>query len=367
MRKAWLHAQNRPGVSLVLVAVGMTAILGFGALAVDVGMIATAKAQAQRAAEAGALAGAAVVQAATVFTTADSTRAVLTADTFAERNWMLNSLVGQPGDSVQAELISALSRMRVTVTRQAIGLGFARALGFPTKRITARAAAAVMTAPASSCVQQFAVPDSAPYTPPDSGAIIHKIWEQQSDTLTIIGFNGDPPGVGNLEIGPQLNCSSGRIAINSNVPGKPGNTVTGPTRDGMISILCYDILNGITPLRYTPGVGFTRGGIPEPNWRSDARVANVVVYQPIPGGLTPGTNTLTVTGFINIFFEYEDVTNGKNVTRIDGTSIWDCNHNGGSNLVVYGRIFVAKGVGSGSTSSICDPTKAIPCVLKLVE
>ncbi len=367
MRKPWLHAQNRPGVSLVLVAVGMVALLGFGALAVDVGMIATAKAQAQRAAEAGALAGASILQASTVYTTAVHDSAVATATTYAQRNWMLNSLVGQPGDDVQAEVIPALSRVRVTVTREAIGLGFARALGFPTKRITARAAAAVMTAPASSCIQQFAVPDSAPWTPPDSGAIIHRIWEQQSDTLTIIGFFGSPPGVGHLLIGPGCPSAGQIIYVDSGVAAKPGNTVTGPTRDGMIEILCYDILNGITPLQYTEGVGFTRGGKLEPNWRSDARVANVAVYEPVPGGLGPGTNTITITGFINIFFEYEDVTNGQTVTRIDGTSVWDCNHNGGSNLTVYGRIFVARGVGSGATSSICDPTSPIPCVLKLVE
>ncbi len=364
MMKPRLSAKNRSGTTLVLVAASLVAIFGFAALAVDVGMIGTAKSQARKAAEAGALAGAAIVQQSTVFTTADSSWAVAKADSFAEMNSVLSQLVGP--SEVQAVVIDSLSRVRVTVTRPSIALTFARALGFQTKSVTESAAAAVMTAPAASCIQQFALPDTIPFDPPDSGAVVHPIWIEQSDTLTIIGFFGSPPGVGNLLIGPGCQSSTQIIYTDSTVPAKPGNTVTGPTRDGMLAMICYDIQNGITPLLYTPGVGFTRDGVPEPNWRSDARVATVALYNPSTV-LGPGTTNITITGFINVYFSYMIIQNGTNTTTLDGTSISDCNHSGGSNIQVYGRIFVAKGVDAGTTSSICDPTKAIPCVLKLVE
>ncbi len=51
-------SKNRRGVSLVLAAVSLTALCGVGAIAVDLGMLLRARADAQRAAEAGALAGA---------------------------------------------------------------------------------------------------------------------------------------------------------------------------------------------------------------------------------------------------------------------------------------------------------------------
>ena len=51
-------AKDDSGFSLVFVAVGMMGFVGVSMLAIDVGMLMTARSQAQNAADAGALAGA---------------------------------------------------------------------------------------------------------------------------------------------------------------------------------------------------------------------------------------------------------------------------------------------------------------------
>ncbi len=369
MGKPFLRAQNRPGASLVLVAFGMMALMGFGALAVDVGMIGAAKAQARRAAEAGALNAAGRWQGAGRATTPDDSM-IAWGKEMASKNWLLDQLVA-PAE-VDVTVLRDLWRVRVTVTRRSVGLGFARFLGFSSKDISESAAAAVMTSSAAGCLKPYGLPDQPPFDPPDNGAAIHLIWDEGSGYQTLIGFYGDPPGVGELYTDIVSTCASGNavLYIDSSTAAKPGNMVTGPARKGMQDVLCSEVALGDSALRYTDGVGFTRAGTLEPNWRNSPRVGTVALYTPPPGGLIgPGATAVNVAGFINIFFEYMTVDKGGgNTLTITGYDPAGCAYSGGSGVKVYGRIFAGKGVSdSGNDSAICNETAMVPCVLRLVE
>ena len=76
---------------------------------------------------------------------------------------------------------------------------------------------------------------------------------------------------------------------------------------------------------------------------------------------------MPIAGFINVFFDHMTVDKGQTQLYIDGYQPGPCADNGGSNSVVYGRIFTGRGVADHSNSAICDPTKPVPCVLRLVE
>src|SRR5437899_4642335 len=97
------------GASLMLVAVSMVALLGFSALAIDVGMLYGAKAQAQNAADSGALAGAGSL----ILAPADAALARDTAKEFAEKHQIMKQQVSiDAASDVQVDLANG----RVTVT-----------------------------------------------------------------------------------------------------------------------------------------------------------------------------------------------------------------------------------------------------------
>ncbi len=58
MKQEGSFRRNRRGVSLVIFAISSVAIIGMAALAIDLGMLLRTRAEAQRAADAAALAGA---------------------------------------------------------------------------------------------------------------------------------------------------------------------------------------------------------------------------------------------------------------------------------------------------------------------
>ena len=89
------------GVSLVFVALAMVVLLGMAALAIDVGMLFTAKGQAQNAADSGALAGAGAL----LISPADDVNATVVAETFAEQHQIIKEQVDiQPAEDVQVNL-----------------------------------------------------------------------------------------------------------------------------------------------------------------------------------------------------------------------------------------------------------------------
>lgn len=164
--------RNRRGAALALVAVSLVVILGMGALAVDMGMLIKQREDAQRAADASALAGASAFQ-------DEAGAAAIAPATTRAFNLLARNYVGQTyidtsgksaatvnGDhfvTTSAEgtviVIPDSQKVRVYVRRPAVGTFFARVLGYFNVPIGAKAAAVAIEAGAGKCVKPFAFPD----------------------------------------------------------------------------------------------------------------------------------------------------------------------------------------------------------------
>lgn len=149
------------GAVLALVAISAVALVGMLALAIDLGMLYTARSEAQRAADAAALAGASAFQDGDpTVDPAFITLAIDRAYEAASFNRIRNT--GIAAEEVTVEPIPAQSRVRVTIRRANIGLWFARALGFNDAAVSAIAAAEAAPAGGASparCIKPFAIPD----------------------------------------------------------------------------------------------------------------------------------------------------------------------------------------------------------------
>lgn len=164
--------RNRRGAALAIVGISLVVILGMGALAVDMGMLIKQRDDAQRAADAAALAGASAFQDAKPFD------AIVPAGEQA-REYMAKNYVGGTyiDTSVTASYVNGGNRyitevregvvvvlpdsqkVRVIVRRPAVGTLFGRVMGFLNIPIAAKAAARVFDAGAGKCVKPFAFPD----------------------------------------------------------------------------------------------------------------------------------------------------------------------------------------------------------------
>jgi hypothetical protein len=147
-----------------MVAVAAVPLLAMMALAVDVGLILTARDEAQRAADSGALGGAGVF----LSINPDDQPALATSEAhakaveFATRNAIRNVLIDE--SEVTSEVLIDQQRVRVTVRREAVPTYFARILGFRTVEVSAISAAEVTLGTSTlggpgECVLPFAMPD----------------------------------------------------------------------------------------------------------------------------------------------------------------------------------------------------------------
>lgn len=153
----WLRpVRNERGATFVFF-VGMTlALLSLGALAADVGMLMTVRSEAQRAAEAAALAGAGLYMEPEA-PTKDAVDAK--AREYAGKNHVGHGFVSANDSSaVEVEVFEAQQRVRVTVAGTA-RLLFARLFGRGSMPVSAVAAARVRTAGGANCVKPWTIPD----------------------------------------------------------------------------------------------------------------------------------------------------------------------------------------------------------------
>ncbi|HJR17829.1 MAG TPA: pilus assembly protein TadG-related protein [Gemmatimonadales bacterium] len=144
------------GVTLVMMALMMFLALGMSALAVDYGMIKSAKAEAQRAVDAAALAGA------SAFLIPDPTQdkvaiAEERAREYANRHMVHTVQITDPEIDVDVDLPN--ETVTVTYAGGDIALWFANVFGIPTMRINALAAAHVIETSNASCIMPIAIPD----------------------------------------------------------------------------------------------------------------------------------------------------------------------------------------------------------------
>jgi Putative Flp pilus-assembly TadE/G-like len=156
MRSNGSGRRGERGVTLVMMALMLFLALGFSALAVDYGMIKASKAEAQRAVDAAALAGA------SAFLIADpAIDKVPIAEERAREYARMHTVRTMPITDPQIAVDVDVPNTTVTVTYSGsqMSLWFAQAIGIPTMAVNALAAAHVYETSQAACVMPVAIPD----------------------------------------------------------------------------------------------------------------------------------------------------------------------------------------------------------------
>jgi Flp pilus assembly protein TadG len=161
---------DRDGQTLAVAAVMMVAIFAVMAIAIDLGLAYTARTEAQRAADAAALAGASVFMEYPLPTDYEA-QIQRRAREYAARNFVRNVAVasgftaGAPvveteGNEVRVQIIDEEGKVRVWVRREGIATWFARLIGVDHIAVAAMAAAQVKSVGAARCVMPWIVMDA---------------------------------------------------------------------------------------------------------------------------------------------------------------------------------------------------------------
>ena len=151
-------ARKEDGSMVALIAISMTALLGMAALAVDVGMLMSARAEAQRTADLAALAGAGIL----IAEPANAMKAEQTAINFAAQNNINGQAAVVQSQDVDVDLPNGLVRVRVhrsTARGNPVGTFFARVFGVNTVDVGATAAAQTFPGGGGNCLLPVALPD----------------------------------------------------------------------------------------------------------------------------------------------------------------------------------------------------------------
>ena len=207
-RQLMRRVPGERGAVLYLVAAMIIVFLGLAALAVDLGVWYVARSEAQRAAEAGAHAGASIL----MRTPTDEAGARLEAETFAESNTMRGVTPDVlPVDDIDVILDSQKVRVRVqrsSARGNPIGAMFAKAMGINTVDIGAEAAAQAWPGISTDCILPFAIPDRWLEDDPVDGLRPNEIGDVFSDPPDI--YIPGPGGTGYAwqDVGEQITLTS---------------------------------------------------------------------------------------------------------------------------------------------------------------
>src|SRR6476620_6945764 len=147
------------GVTLVVMALMLTLALGMSALAIDYGMIKSAKAEAQRAMDAAALAGASVFTEPFPPGTVLEPIADARAREYAAKHTVHRIPVDSSAERLSVEVVLADHTVKASYNTPGIGLWFARRFGTDSMWISANATARAVDAGISTCLMPVALPD----------------------------------------------------------------------------------------------------------------------------------------------------------------------------------------------------------------
>lgn len=382
-----LHDER--GATLAVAAVMIAGVLAVMALAIDLAMLRVARVEAQRAADAAALAGAQEFLHITPATAA-VTPAHDSAMSYATRNMIRKIQIDT--SEVTIQVIPADQKVWVRIERSGITLWFAHLIGIGSTLVNAAAAAAAVPAGMAQCVAPWAVPDiwgdGGDDTDGDRVWDPGEQWVFGDDTGDYYQpFNNNPlsvpaeTGYGSayrnangsgitddfglplvlkvqdpnnapvsgffypFRIGTNQgasdysnaieNCDPQVVPLNTPVPLEMGNMV-GPTRQGVDAAVARD------PSAYWDPVG----GVISQYGMNSPRVKIIPLYDPsYISQIMGGNHTLTFNNFALIFLE--------------GT------YSQGNDEFVVGRfIYYAQGVGGTAPGGA---TGSLVRVLQLVE
>lgn len=212
--------KGQQGSVAVITALMLTVLMGFAALALDIGNLYLNKTQAANMADAAALAGARDL-------TAGSGQAIATANLYAGKN-------GKTGDNVQATVNSDNTVITVTVTRN-VPFFFAQVFSLLASDVsaTSRAANKVVTG----------VLGAVPFSVEKQNFIFNTLY-----VLKDGGGSGSDGNYGALALGGQganvynyniSNGYDGKLTVGQWVDTAPGN-MSGPTTDGVLYRISLD-------------------------------------------------------------------------------------------------------------------------------
>jgi Flp pilus assembly protein TadG len=191
MRRVQRCVRDETGMSLVFVGMGLMAFLSASMLAIDVGMLMTARNQAQNSADAGALAGATALALDDYADHSPTGPAVTSAITTGKANQVMGAQVSLNVSDVVFlnDPAGQPNRVKVTVYRRAsrgnpLSTLIARYFGMATADISATATGEASPANAMTCVKPFTIPDRwiENQTPP---------WDP-NDTFDLYDSKGNP-------------------------------------------------------------------------------------------------------------------------------------------------------------------------------
>src|SRR3954466_6928313 len=249
MKRIQRLRRDQSGMSLVFIGLGMMAFVSASMLAIDVGMLMTARSQAQNSADAGALAGATAL----VYDSFTDRSAGGPAVTSAIRGSQMNNVMGGQV-SVRATDVTfpinpttgASDRVAVAVRRTTsrgnpVATSIARYFGMANADIGATAIAEASPANAMDCVKPFTIPDKwiEKTSPP---------WNSLTSTYDAFDKKGNPIANPDIYI-PAYNADG---TVNSNYtgyrmfPAYPG----GPTDVGTYLTIRAGTGNNISPSFY---------------------------------------------------------------------------------------------------------------------
>ena len=193
-------AREEDGFSLVFVGLGFMAFLGVSMLAIDVGMLMTARNQAQNSADAGALAGATALAYDSWTDRSATGPAVTNAITGSQMNQVMSATVNVGPDDVEFPndpVTGDPNRVKVTVYRAAsrgnpLSTLIAQYFGIKTADIVATATAEAAAANAMTCVKPFTIPDkwveqnpvTKPWASTDTFARYYQTGSRKGDLMS---------------------------------------------------------------------------------------------------------------------------------------------------------------------------------------
>jgi hypothetical protein len=163
---------DQQGGVAVMVAISMTALMAVLALGIDYGALLDARSEAQRAADAAALAGASAFL--EYEAGAARSEAIRRATDYATLNDIRDEPIRPEDVSVWVNTDSAT--VRTAVRREGIGTWFARMFGVNQVNIGAEATAWAAHAGAAQCLKPFAIPDLWDETSDDTNG--NRIWDE---------------------------------------------------------------------------------------------------------------------------------------------------------------------------------------------
>jgi Flp pilus assembly protein TadG len=363
--------RSERGMTLVMVAISILLLMAMAALAVDVGVLYTARTSAQHAADSAALAGAYTFLNSTQPQPDSARNAAIAA---AAKNGVMGKAVTVAPADVLVD--TGLHRVTVTVRRNVggnpINTFFAGALGISQMGTEARAVAeASLTGNASHCVKPVFVANTVLSSKDPKAACDAKETLLNPDgTISAFAKNAGilgsclfmrpttpkealaPSQFYSLDFGSGANtykCSWGQCLnscdVNTDViqcgkpfPLKTGNMV-GPTAQGVSDLIGSppDIWGGVG--KYYPG-----GDTSKPS-DSSRSLATVPVWDNCSGPpISPGTNgqTVTIAGFLEMFIDGQQGWSAGclGATSGSGSSTWIKTH-------VVGEIACGNGSSGG--------------------